>query len=112
MLGNEDFGGFFCVFAIFHSFFCKNDEKLTCFFGVRAYLIDFCSGGFYFGFGRSNSDSDEPVRGPICFAALRVSSELLLGGDKLVRGPFASRLFVSLTRIFVSHRNYYLVSMA
>ena len=45
------FGDFFCVFAIFHSFFCKNDEKLAYVFGVRACLIDFCSGGFYFGFG-------------------------------------------------------------
>ena len=37
------------------------------------------NGEFYFGFGRSNSDSDEPVWGPICFAVLRVSPELLLG---------------------------------
>ena len=39
---------------------------------------DATSGGILFVLGRSNSDSDEPVRGPICFAALRVSSELLL----------------------------------
>ena len=40
-------GIFFCFFAIFYSFFRKNDEKLTCVFGVRAYLIDFLFGGFY-----------------------------------------------------------------
>jgi len=43
-------------------------------------------GTFYFGFGRSNCGSDEHVRWPIRFAALRVayadlrfSPELLLG---------------------------------
>jgi len=44
-LRNEDFGGFFCFFAIFYSFFRKNDEKLAYVFGVRACLIDFGSGG-------------------------------------------------------------------
>ena len=35
------FGDYFCFFAIFYSFFCKNDEKLAYVFGVRACLIDF-----------------------------------------------------------------------
>ena len=43
------FGDFICVFAFFYSFFRKNDEKLAYVFGVRAYLIDFGSGGFYLG---------------------------------------------------------------
>ena len=45
-LKNEDFWGFFfCVFAVFYSFFRKNDDKLACVFEVRAYLIDFGSRG-------------------------------------------------------------------
>ena len=39
----------------------------------------FFKGGFCFGFGCSNCGSDEHVRWPILFAALRVSPELLLG---------------------------------
>ena len=35
------FRDFFAILRFFYSFFRKNDEKLACFFGVRAYLIDF-----------------------------------------------------------------------
>ena len=56
---------------------------------LRMINYGFFKGGFCFGFGRSNSDSDEPVRGPILIGI--TTWFLWIGGGNCEMGFFRGR---------------------